>query len=104
MFNEVVARAYRILVQKSQAGIRLLAEEIGDPKLYHPKHLRVGINNQIVEHCALGKLLVDKGVFTWGELGAAYIIAYEQEVERLEQEIFDKTGVHVTLDVPPGFE
>lgn len=117
MFSENVSRVYRRLVQKTQAGIKFLAEgmqvqtAIGpmqvppvDAKLYDPKHLRVGINNQIVEASAVSRLLVEKGVFTWEELGGAFIIAYEAEVERMEALLSEQVGGSVTLDVPSGFD
>jgi len=31
-----------------------------------PKHLRVGINTIMCDHAALVKLLVKKGIITWG--------------------------------------
>lgn len=95
---------YRVLVQKCQAGIKTLAEKLGDPKLYDAKHLRVGINNNIVELSAMIKLLVDKGILTTEEVEKAYLVAYEEEVTRLEREIYDKCGLVVKLDVPPGFQ
>lgn len=110
MFNEKVTRAYMILAQKCQAGVKVILEgipEVGlppiDPDLASAKNVRVGINNLFVEQSMLIKLLIEKGIITWDEIGAALIVAYEAEKERLEAEILQKTGIRVTLDAPPGY-
>lgn len=102
MFDERQTKMYLTLVQKTQAGIKTLAD-LGDSKLYEPKHLRVGINNLLVEHSALVRLLVSKGILTWDEVATNLIEAYEKEIADLEERIFQVTGFPVKLDVPPDF-
>ena len=54
--------AYEAAAHAMQTGVAFLMER-GD-KATEPKHLRVGINSAMVEHAALVRLLISKGVIT----------------------------------------
>ena len=62
-----------------------------------PKHLRVGINSAMVEHYALAKLLMDKGVITTDEYEEALAMAAEAEKKRYEDYLSALMGSKVTL-------
>lgn len=49
-----------------------------------PKHLRVGVNNALIEHGAIVTLLIEKGVFTEAEYIKAYRDALMGELKRYE--------------------
>jgi len=50
-----------------------------------PKHLRVGVNSAMVEHTALVKLLVEKGILTEEEYITSQADAMEAEVALYEE-------------------
>lgn len=50
----------------------------------HPVHLRTGINAAMVEHAALARLLMDKGIFNEEEYTG--VLADEAELEQLRYE------------------
>jgi hypothetical protein len=68
----------------------------GEPG-HSPKHLRVGVNSAKVEHGALVKLLVDRGLFTELEHMEAMATAMEEEKERYEKRLSEYFGSKVTL-------
>lgn len=57
-----------------------------------PKHLRVGVNSAFVEHGALVKLLLEKGVFTEEEYYKALADKMEEEVESYRKMAVERTG------------
>lgn len=62
-----------------------------------PKHLRVGVNSAMVEHGALVKLLIDKGVIDLGEYVVELRDAMKREVEMYERRLSERIGAHITL-------
>jgi hypothetical protein len=77
------------VAQKMNLGIRDASTE--------PKHLRVGINNALVEASAIVTVLVDKGVFTPDEYFTALNWLLREEVTRYEKELSDHFGSKITL-------
>lgn len=57
-----------------------------------PKHLRVGINNALVQQTAIVKLMVAKGVITMDEWWKTLADEMEAEVARYEAEIRQLLG------------
>ena len=68
-----------------QSGLAMM--EHSNPRLFEPKHLRVGIDTSKVEQGGLAALLIRKGVFTEAEYIAAMADAMEDEQRRSEQEL-----------------
>lgn len=62
-----------------------------------PKHLRVGINAAMVEHSALAKLLIDKGIITIEEYEESLAVAMEKEVAMYEKELSTQLNTKVVL-------
>ena len=81
-----------------QAGVAL-DENLGDKGLT-AKHLRVGVNSAMVEHSALARLLIAKGVITDAEYSEALAEGMREEVALYERRLTEKVGKRVTL----GFE
>lgn len=52
-----------------------------------PKHLRVGVNSAMADHCALVRLLMSKGIITEAEYLEAIRLAMIEEVERYEKNL-----------------
>lgn len=68
-----------------------------DPTETTPKHLRVGVNSAMVQHAALVRLLMSKGIVTEAEYWADQADAADEERERYEHWLTLRTGVRVTL-------
>lgn len=62
-----------------------------------PKHLRVGINSAMVEHSALARLLIAKGVIAADEYADALIAGMREEVRLYEKELTEKIGHFIRL-------
>jgi hypothetical protein len=62
-----------------------------------PKHLRVGVNNALVEASAIVKVLVDKGIFTPDEYFRAVNDLLKEEVARYEKELANHYGTDIKL-------
>lgn len=92
--DENVAR-YGLAMHAMQSGVA--AKMNYDGAETSPKHLRVGVNSAMLEHAALVKLLVEKGVFTWEEYTAAQADAAEAEVKLYEEWLSERTGANVRL-------
>lgn len=86
---------YRELVHAVQSGVAF--DQAKDSEDGSPKHLRTGINIVFVEHAALVKLLIAKGVITAEEYDAAVIRGLEEEVARYEAILTQKLGAPVKL-------
>ena len=52
-----------------------------------PKHLRVGVNMAMCETSTLTRLLVEKGIFTWGEFASTYAEVVEEEKAKYEKQL-----------------
>lgn len=69
-----------------------------DKRAQEPKHLRTGINMRAVEHAALVRLLVAKGVIATAEYEEALLDAMRDEKERYERYLSEQLGgASVTL-------
>lgn len=83
------------LVHAMQSGVAFMMNY--DTKATDPKHLRVGVNNALVEASAIVKLLVDKGICTGDEYFVILNQMLREEVDRYQKEIKEVTGTEVTL-------
>ena len=68
-----------------------------EPSQIEPKHLRVGVNCAMVEHSALVKLLLAKGVITETQYFASLADAMEEEVTRYRERLTALFGADITL-------
>lgn len=64
-----------------------------------PKHLRVGVNSAMVEHSALARLLIAKGLLSEAEYLEALAEGMRAEVSLYEEELSAQLGRAVTLGV-----
>jgi len=58
-----------------------------------PKHLRVGVNSAMVEHAALVRLLISKGILTESEYAKEIADEMEREAARYEDRIRDHFSI-----------
>jgi hypothetical protein len=82
-------------LHRMQAGVAM--RQHLDPMDGTPKYLRVGINTAKVEHGALVKLLVQKGLITDEEYLTAIADATEAEADQYEQELSERLGRTIKL-------
>jgi hypothetical protein len=82
---EKLMQRYYMLLHAMQTGIMIKLNR--DPSSGSPKHLRVGINARAIDHAALVKLLVDKGVITDEEYCTELVLQAEKEVKMYEEEL-----------------
>lgn len=80
---------YLAAAHAMQTGAAVELEHGGGEEC-NPKHLRVGVNSAMVEHAALAKLLIGKGVIHEDE----YMEALEQmmmvEVKSYEERLWER--------------
>ncbi len=62
-----------------------------------PKHLRVGVDQALVEHGALVALLIEKGVIKYRDYMEAYIEFLERDVETYTKRLHATYGPNVNL-------
>lgn len=86
---------YLAAAHAMQTGV-LYAMEC-EPSETTPKSLRVGVNSAMVEHSALTRLLIAKGVITWGEYFGALADAMEEERDKYKARLSKQYGVGVDL-------
>jgi hypothetical protein len=67
------------------------------PEPTDPKHLRTGINAAMVDHGALVRLLINKGIITEEEYLDAIADAMEEEVKRYERHLSELIGGNIKL-------
>ena len=79
-----------------QSGVAFLISA-GDSNSHTPKMLRTGINMRAVEHAALVRLLMKKGLITELEYMEALADEAEREVQRLQKDLSEKLGPNVKL-------
>jgi hypothetical protein len=79
-----------------QAGVGL-REKLGGSNETTPKHLRVGVNSAMVEHSALARLRIAKGVITDAEYRESLADGMREEVELYERGLSEELGKRVTL-------
>jgi hypothetical protein len=88
-------RRYFDLAHAMQTGVAFTMEF--DNSQAAPKHLRVGINSAMVEHSAVVRLLLKKGVFTEVEYYEALCEVMEEEVQRYKLQLKWHYGKEVDL-------
>ena len=88
-------RRYEAATHGMQSGVAF--KMTCDPAETNPKHLRVGINSAMVEHAALAKLLVDKGVITWDEYWRSLADAMERERDLYREYLRVTLGAEIDL-------
>jgi len=75
-----------------QSGVAFEMNYTDTQSATQPKHLRVGVNNALVQHSALVKLLVEKDLFTQEEYWKAVADAMEDEVKFYEERARTRLG------------
>lgn len=90
MSTEEDLQRYLAAAHAMQSGVA--AKMQIDPAETTPKHLRVGVNSAMVEHNALAKLLIDKGVISEAEYFTAQADAMEREKALYERWLNDHYG------------
>ncbi len=86
---------YQQMCHAMQSGVRAEHELGSDDGT--PKHLRTGVNTAMVDHAALVKLLIHKGLVTEQEYANALCDGMIEEVKTFEQRLSDRLGKDVTL-------
>jgi hypothetical protein len=75
---------YRQALHAMQSGVQFeMSTTHKSPT--EPKHLRVGVNTALVQHTAIVKLLLDKGVITMEEYWKTLADEMEAEVARYQE-------------------
>lgn len=93
---EEQANRIAALLHAVQSGVAIRIEHGSDQAT--PKHLRVGVNNALIETSALLDILIEKGALTREEYFDKVIWYLEKEVKRYEKDISDHLGgVKITL-------
>jgi DNA-binding ferritin-like protein (Dps family) len=83
------------LLHAVQSGIAMTIEK-GSTRAT-PKHLRVGVDNSIIMHSAICKLLFAKGIITEDEYLDQYIELLEEEVDKEEKTLSEVFGADIRL-------
>lgn len=93
--NESLNQRYMAAAHAMQSGVAMWMNY--DPDETRPKDLRTGVNSAMVEHGALVKLLVEKGIITNEEFFTSLVEMMELEVKGYEERISAHVGTKVTL-------
>ena len=80
---------YADLLHAMQSGVKF-SQDKTDQK---PKHLRVGVNAALVDHGAVVRLLIEKGVFTEEEYLEALVAGMQDEVTKYRLAIGKERGI-----------
>lgn len=91
------AERYLAAAHAMQSGVAMEMKTISGQRAADPKHLRAGINAAMVEHGALVKLLMDKGIITQEEYTKAIADGMEAEQRKYEALLADFFGHPVSL-------
>ena len=96
MNREEFTRRSQALLHAIQSGV---AHEMRfDAGATEGKHLRVGVNNALLENAAVAKILIDKGLITEEEYFNSVIARLEEEKARYEARISARhNGAKITL-------
>lgn len=87
---DAARRRYVAAAHAMQTGVAYVMEK--DPSETTPKHLRVGVNSAMVDHGALAKLLIEKGIITEDEYFEALAEIMEAEAANYEKTVQDLYG------------
>ena len=88
---------YETLVHAIQTGVKYKMEIEGPGAETSPKHLRTGLNAAMVEHGALVKLLVDKGLIAQEKYERELLEFMRREKEDYERWLSAHHGANITL-------
>jgi hypothetical protein len=87
---------YAAALHAMQSGVKFMMEQ--GAKETEPKHLRVGVNSAMVEHAALVKLLIEKGVIREDDYLTALTVAMEKGAATYQERVNEILGTNtVTL-------
>ncbi|MBD2261412.1 hypothetical protein [Pseudanabaena sp. FACHB-2040] len=92
---EELKQRYFALAHAMQTGVAFTMEF--DPSQVAPKHLRVGVNSAMVEHSAVVRLLLEKGIFTELEFYESLCEVMEEEAQRYKRQLREHYGGDVDL-------
>lgn len=90
-----MTKEYEAAAHGMQSGVAMEMNHRSGPT--EPKHLRVGINAAMANHCGLVQLLIAKGVFTEEEYLKAITKSMEDERDRYEKHLSHILGFRVKL-------
>lgn len=95
--SDDLERRYHAAAHAVQSGVAMELHD--DPASGSPKHLRTGLNMAMVEHGALARLLIAKGIITNEEYMAELVAGVEDEQRQYEERLTarhgGKTKVHL---------
>ena len=77
---------HEALSHAMQSGVAMMMEKEPNGET-NPKHLRVGVNAAMIEHGALVKVLIDKGLITEEEYWEAAVANMKAEVASYEAKL-----------------
>lgn len=83
---------YLVAFHGMQSGVAFEMHYVDTQSATQPKHLRVGVNNALVQHSALVKLLVEKDIITQDEYWKALADSMEEEVAFYEERARERLG------------
>lgn len=87
-----VFKRVRALAHAMQSGVAMMMNYPESTKETDPKHLRVGVNNAMVEGSALQMLLVKKGIISPLEFAEAVEFLMQREVNGYREQIAAHLG------------
>lgn len=87
---------YKAELHAVQSGVKILMET-GNTTETTPKHLRVGVNSNLVDSQAVALLLIEKGIFTRLEYLTAVADCMELERKKYEKTCSAALASEVTL-------
>lgn len=90
LHNRYMAAAHAV-----QSGVAMELND--DPSSASPKHLRTGLNMAMVEHGALVRLLITKGLITNEEYMAELAAGVEDEQRQYEERLSARHGATIKL-------
>lgn len=93
--SEEANQRYLRAAHAMQTGVKFTMEN--DPADTTAKHLRVGVNSALVEHGALVRMLIKKGLFSEQEYMVALADAMEEEAKKYRDRLEAIHGVNVEL-------
>ena len=88
-------RRYYAAAHAVQSGVAMELHD--DPASGSPKHLRTGLNMAMVEHGALVRLLIKKGLISNAEYMTELVAGVEEEQRQYEARLSARHGTKITL-------
>jgi sugar diacid utilization regulator len=93
--RERLQQHYEAAAHAVQSGVAMELND--DPASGTPKHLRVGVNMAMVEHGALVRVLIAKGLFTEVEYFEELVRGIEDEQRQYESRLSRRHGTTIKL-------